>query len=53
MGLVVVVSLGSFGRWCAGVSALVCPCMWRVVGDGGCRSPTVRLWFDECARVEC
>ena len=24
------------------------PRMRRVVGDGGCRSPTVRLWFDEC-----
>jgi len=35
-------------KGCAGVSALVGPCMWRVVGDGGCRSPTVRLWFDEC-----
>ena len=47
MGLVVVVSLGSLGRWCAGAYALVSR-MWRVVGDGGCRSPTVRLWFDEC-----
>ena len=27
-------------KGCAGVSALVGPCMWRVVGDGGCRSPT-------------
>ena len=24
------------------------PRMWRVVGDGCRRSPTIRLWFDEC-----
>ena len=31
-------------KGCAGVSALVGPCMWRVVA--GCQ-PLV-LWFDEC-----
>ena len=32
-------------RWSFGSGG---PRMWRVVGDGCCQSPTVRLWFDEC-----
>ena len=52
--------MGLVGRVAWFVWTVVCwsfgsggPRMWRVVGDGGCRSPTVRLWFDEGARVEC
>ena len=52
--------MGLVGRVAWFVWTVVCwsfgsggPRMWRVVGGGGCRSPTVRLWFDEGARVEC
>ena len=53
MGLVVVVSLGSFGRWCAGVSALVGPVCggWLAMGVAG-RQPSVS-GSTSAARVEC
>ena len=48
MGLVVVVSLGSLGWWCAGVSVLVGPVCggWVAMGVAVRHPPC--LWFDEC-----
>ena len=52
MGLVLVVSLGSVGRWCVGVSALVGPVCggWLAMGVAGCQ-PSVSGSLS-AARVE-
>ena len=53
MGLVLVVSLGSVGRWCAGVSALMGPVCggWLAMGVAS-RQPSVS-GSTSAARVEC
>ena len=48
MGLVVVVSLGSLGRWCAEFRLWCAPVCggWLAMGVAGRQPPC--LWFDEC-----